>query len=261
MTRWLGWGLLACCLAGGSVAFANEADELRERAGQLKRHAAELMERGEKAQAQRLIEEARELGEKAQHIERRMKEEHAREPKRDNPAEARQHELQHLHARLKELQTAHRELWASDAPDEELVDIRFHIRKVEELLAAKMGQARPQEHQPQPALKALEQTLQKIEHMRAAAEHLQAAEMPEIAHNLREQSQHMERNAREMLEQIEKQTRERQAREQQPRDLPPAPPPVVKHNDDVRNNVERALKQEVEALRKELESLRKQRQQ
>lgn len=256
MTRWLGWGLLACCLAGGNFVFANDADELRERAGQLKRHAAELMERGEKAQAQRLIEEARELGEKAMMIERRMKEERVREPKPGNSAEARQHELQHLHARLKELQTAHRELWASDAPEEELVDIRFHIRKVEELLAAKMGHARPPGNAPQPALKELEHALQKIEHMRAAAEHLQAAEMPDIAHNLREKSQHMERNAREILEHLEQ-----QMREQQPRDLPPAPPPpVVKHNDDVRSNVERALKQEVEALHKELDALRKQRQ-
>lgn len=239
MKRWV--GLLACLLMGWSFASAGEVEELRERAGQLKQKAAALLERGEKAEAQRLIAESKDLAARAEMLERREKERNAKPQPRHQ-----EEELQRLHARLKELHEAHRDLWAADAPDEELVDIRFHIRKVEELIAARQGKRHPaEEHRPthpKEALQHLEGALQRIEHLRVAADHLQAADMTDMAHHLRERSAEMEREARAMLDQIEKQSAK----------LPPAPQPAVK-------SIEHALREEVEALRKEIETLRKQR--
>jgi DNA repair exonuclease SbcCD ATPase subunit len=203
-------------------------------------NAAELMERGEKAEAQRLIQEVLALSAKAEAIEQREKAERLRNEAVSREPLKREHELQRLHARLKELQMAHRDLWASDAPDGELTDIRFQIRKVEELIAAKLGKRSVAP--PHEGLQHVEKVLQRVEHLRAAAEHLQAADVPDLAHNLRERSQDMERQARAMLEEIEKQSAS----------LPSAPPPPGSAE---------ALREEVQALRKELEALRKQRQQ
>lgn len=241
MMRYLWSGMVACLLLSVSVASAGESDVLRERAGDLKRKAAQLMESGEKEATQRLIQEARELGERAQMLDRQEKAEQAKES-----PERREQELQRLHARMKELHVAHRDLWAANAPEEELVDIRFHIRKLEAVIAEKGGLPHSRRDHgpgsPPEALQHLERQLHRIEHIRNAADHLQAADMPDIAGDLRVKSQHMEREAREMLEHLEKQSAT----------LPPPPPPPEK-------SVERALREEIEALRREVESLRKQR--
>ncbi len=225
MTRSVGYGLLACLIIGWNIAAAGEVEELRERAGQLKQKAAALMESGDKAEAERLLKEAAELGERAQILERHEK---ASQPRHH------EEQLQLLHARLKELRYAHRELWAAHANDEEIVDIRQHIRRVEAQIAAHEGRPHPPE-----AMKHLEEIRHRIEHLRAAAEHVEAAKMPDVAHSLRERAQDMERAAREMLEQLEKKTA--------------SPPPNAEGK-----SVEQKLREEVEALRKELETLRKQ---
>jgi hypothetical protein len=243
MARTLWLMVAACVLLGTSVVMASESDELRERAVDLKRKAAELMERGEKPTAQRLLQEAAQLYERAQILERNEKV--ARTRKQPEQPER---ELQRLHARLKQLQIAHRELWAADAPDEELVDLRFHIQKIETLIADKEGPSSSQDR-----LHQLERQLQRIEHMRHAAEHLQAAEMPEIAQNLREKSAQMERAAREMLEHLEQQADE-VSRPSAPFPDAPAPQPPSSPK-----AAEQALREEVQALRREVEKLREQR--
>lgn len=228
-----------------SANLGPRANELRDRAAELKKKAAALIENGNKLDSQRLFLEAGELTHAAQKIEQRLKDQRAQEAKQATPAIVREVELQRLHARVKELQVAHRELWASDAPDEELVDIRNHIRKLEEHIAAKFGHARPQPGSSPEALKHVEGLLQRIDHLRAAAQHLQAADMPEMAHELRARSNDIENKARMLMDQFE----------QQSKTLPPAPPPAKKER-----AVEQALRQEIEGLRKELDALRKQRQ-
>lgn len=225
---------------------AAEANRLRDRAAQLKIRAAELIESGHKEDAHRLLQEAAELSEGAHHLDVRLKHERSAERKPSNPTVAREEERQRLHARLKDLHVAHRELWASDAPTEELVDIRHHIRRLEAHIAAKFGNGQPQSESSPEALKQAEKLVQRIEHLRAAAEHLQAADMPEMAHELRARSKEMEHKAHMLMEQAE----------QESASLPPAPQPAQEQNE----SVERALRQEIEALRKELEALRKQRQ-
>ncbi|HET6422959.1 MAG TPA: hypothetical protein VFG20_04705 [Planctomycetaceae bacterium] len=235
MTRHFGYGLLACCLLGG-VIHADEADELRARAIQLKAKAAQLLERGNETDAARLTQEARELLLRAERLEGRLEEPVLEPPP---PALARETELRRLHSRLKDLQSANRALWASDAPSEELVDLRAQIRQVERLIAAKTGATPPQD-----TLQQVEHQLQRIDHIRAAAQHMQAAEMPDVARHLRDHAQNLEREARMLLESVEHRVTP----------LPPAaePPSADKA-------VERALRQEIEALRNELEALRRQR--
>ena len=244
MTRYFWTVVVTGLLLGMNVAHAGEADELRERAGDLKRKAAELMQRGEKETAQRLIEEAKQLGDRAQMLDR---EEKMQRGKAMPEAERRERELQHLHARLKDLHAASHELWASDAPEEELLDIRHHIQKVEAMIADRMGHRRPHAEPGaggrQETLHHLEGQLHRIEHLRNASEHLQAADMPDLAQALREKSMQMEHAVKERLEQLEKEATL----------MPSAPQPTAK-------SVEDALRQEVKALRNEIEKLRQQRQ-
>ncbi len=242
MMRYLWTAVMAGLLLGLNVAGASEADQLRERAGDLKRKAAELMQRGEKETAQRLLEEATQLGDRAQMLDR---EEKMQRGKAMPEAERRERELQHLHARLKDLHAANHELWTSDAPEEELLDIRHHIQQVEARIAERRGHHRPHAEPGthQEALHHLEGQLHRIEHLRNASEHLQAADMPDLAQSLREKSMQMEHAVKERLEQLENEATV----------LPQAPQPPAK-------SVEEALRQEVKALRNEIEKLRQQRQ-
>lgn len=213
------------------MAIADEPERLRKHAGDLKRQAVELMERGEKEAAERLLREAAKLNEQAQILAQKEKQE--RTKPRPEP-ELRERELQNLHARLKELHMAHRALWEGEAPEPEMLDIRRRIQHVEAEIATLEGHPHPE------ALKHMENQLLRIQHMRHAAEHLQAAEMPDISQALREKSMQMERAVKERLEQMEREAAH----------IPPAPHPGERA-------VEEALRDEVQALRKEVERLRK----
>lgn len=225
---------VAGLLLSVSVVAAGEVEELRERAGDLKRRAVELMGQGEKEAANRLLREAAELGERAQKL---AQEEKALRTKPRPALEQRERELQNLHARLKELHLAHRALWDGEAPEPEILDIRRRIQHVDGLIALREGRVTSD------ALHRLEAQFHQIQHLRNAAEHLQAADMPDLARSLREKSVQMERAAKERLELLE----------QEAARLPSPPPPET-------TSVEDALRKEVQALRHEIEKLRQQRQ-
>lgn len=241
MQRLLWSGLVSCLLLGVGVASARESDELRERAAQLKNAAAELMQRGEKAKAQLVIEEAAELVAKANKLDQQEKALRGKSPLPDQ----RERELQRLHARLKELHTAHRHLWETHATEEELVDVRFLIRRVEAQIEARRADLPgPGPTSPHATLEQLEAQLHRIGHLRKAAEHLRAADMPEPAQHLREKAEEMERDAHAAIERLEREAAT----------LPQAPLPAAK-------SVEQSLREEIESLRNEVEKLRRERKQ
>jgi len=177
-------------LLTASATFGLEADELREKAQAMKREAVELKERGRVQAAEDLARKAAELAEAAERLE-------GKRPK------VSEQEIEKLHGHLKDLLDKERRMKEARAPERDLAEIRDRIAKTEReldgLRAAHKKQVEGRKGPgPHPAVMAkLEEAGRRINHLRIAADNLHAAGAADLAKQIMEKAEIMEREARE----------------------------------------------------------------
>jgi methyl-accepting chemotaxis protein len=181
--------IVALCAVAPRL-IASEADELREKAQAMKREAIVLKERGRVEAAEDLARKAAELAEAADRLERK-------------PPKVSDDEIQKLHGHLKDLLDKERRMKEAQAPERDLAEIRQRIAKTErELDGLRAAHERRVEGKkgpgPHPEMVAkLEEAGRRIKHLRIAAENLHAAGAADLAKQLMEKAEIMEREARE----------------------------------------------------------------
>jgi DNA repair exonuclease SbcCD ATPase subunit len=226
-------GLLLSCFSG--VVRASQVDELREKAKAIRKEASALAEKGDKEQAERLEKESAKLLEAAERMERKDKE---RGEKRDRPDIDK--EVRFLKDRLNDLAAKERKMKEAQAPKQELAEVREQIagteRELHMIHLRHAGKAElPPEYRPQ--AEKLEAVARRIHHIRVAAENLKLAEAHDLAHQLMEKAEGMERELQE--------GKQRLAAEMQKRQV---------NNDGL--EIVRDLRAENERLRSEINELR-----
>ena len=221
-------GLLLFC---GGVLVASEADELRERAKAMRKEASDLAERGNKEQAERLEKESLNLLEAAERME--LKAKGSTEPGIDK-------EARHLKERLQDLLAKEKMLRDSNASEKKLAAVREQIAATERELHsihahhAGHGKLPPEFHAH---AEKLEAASRRIHHFRVAAENLKMAEAHDLARQLMEKAEAMEREVQEGKKRLAEEIQKIQGREHGP-------------------DVVRELKQEIERLQAEVKELR-----
>jgi len=181
---------LVALFAVASRLIASEADELREKAQAMKRQAVELKEQGRVKAAEDLARQAAELAEAAERLE-------GRRPK------VSEEEIEKLHGHLKDLLDKERRMKEARAPERDLAEIREQIVKTErELDGLRAAFKRQVEGRKGPGfhpemMAKLEETGRRTKHFRIAAENLHAAGADDLAKQLMEKAEAMEREARE----------------------------------------------------------------
>lgn len=186
-------GLLLSCSSG--VVRASQVDELREKAKAMRKEASALAEKGDKEQAEKLEKESVKLLEAAERMEQKNKE---RGEKRDRPDIDK--EFRHLKDRLNDLTAKERKMKEAQAPKQELAEVREQIsgteRELDMIHLRHAGKAElPPEYRPQ--AEKLEAVARRIHHIRVAAENLKLAEAHDLAHQLMEKAEVMERELQE----------------------------------------------------------------
>jgi len=179
-------------LLTASATFGSEADELREKAQAMTRKAVELKERGRVKAAEDLARKAGELAEAAERLE-------GKRPKVSGE------EIEKLQGHLKDLLDKERRMKESRAPERDLAEIRDRIAKTERALdglraAHKRhveGRKGPGPHPMPEMMTKLEEAGRRIKHLRIAAENLHAAGAADLAKQIMEKAEIMEREARE----------------------------------------------------------------
>lgn len=213
---------------------ASEANELRERAKSMRKEAAALAERGNTEQAERLERESLNLLEAAERMELKVKaREEGDRPSIDN-------EVQRLKEWLHKLLAAERKLREANASGKELAEVREQIAGTEQELqtiqAHHVGQVKlPIEFHAQ--AEKLEAASRRIHHLRVAAENLKMAEAHDLAKQLMEKAEAMEREVQAGKQQLAAEIQKVHGREQGP-------------------DVVRELKEEIQRLRAEVKELR-----
>jgi DNA repair exonuclease SbcCD ATPase subunit len=222
--------LLPCC---GGVLVASEIDALRARAKVLHSETSLLTDRGDMEKATKLKKEAVNLLEEAQRLELEGK----------GPEKAVNDKVaRHLKEHLQDLLAMERKLTKAKASDKELGEVRKQIagteRKLDSVRARKSGMAKfPLEVRPQ--VEKLEAASRRIHHFRVAAENLKLAEAHDLARELIEKAEAMEREVNEAKAHLATQMQNR-------------------HGGEQGLDVVRELRAEVERLRAEVKELRKQ---
>lgn len=198
-------------LGAASTAQAFQAEELREKARGMQKEAAALAERGRGEEAERLNREATELIEEAERQESRARERGLR-PEIER-------EIGLLKERLQDLLAKQRQLREKDAPEPERAEVREQIAGTERELTALRGRLEGGRH-PRPEFDAqarkIEATARRIHHIRVAAENLKAAEVDDLAMQLMEKAEVMERELVEAKERLAREMDRRGVRD--PRD-------------------------------------------
>jgi peptidoglycan hydrolase CwlO-like protein len=177
-------------LLTASATFGSEADELREKAKMARHEAVELKRLGRMEESEKLARKAKELLETADRLE-------GKRPK------VSEEEIEKLHGHLKDLLDKQRRMKEAGAPERDLAEIRERIVKTERELDGLRGAFKGQvEGKKGPGfhpeiMAKLEETGRKIRHLRIAAENLHAAGAPDLAKQILEKAEIMEREARE----------------------------------------------------------------
>ncbi len=187
--------LVAILFGLATAAHAFQTDELREKARAMQKEAVALAERGRADAAERLNREATELIEEDERQEVRAREK--------GPRPEIEREIGHLKERLQDLLAKEGELRERDAPEPEPMEVREQIAGTErELVALRErigGKSRP-EFEAQ--ARKIEEAALRIHHIRVAAENLKAAEAHDLAMQLMEKAEIMERDLREAKERL-----------------------------------------------------------
>lgn len=223
--------VLAIAQWTGVVACADDVAELRERAVAMRREAAELLAKGHDEESNKLTKESMILLEKARHVASQNEKE-----------EGHQHsEAAVLRERLEDLKVAlvkAREASASEQEvhslEEQLQQTKKHLMEVSK--GPKAGATEDQERQERN--KKLELAMRRVRHLHMAAENLKAAEMHDMAHEIMQKAEAIERDVHAARE-------EERARHRQ-------------HSEGEVADEMRELRQENERLRNALKELQEQ---
>lgn len=221
-------GFLMLC--GGALC-ASESDEIRERAKAMRKEASVLAERGNKEQAKQLENESLKLLEAAARIELKAK-------GSDRPGIDK--EVRLLRERLQDLLAKEKKLREANASEKELAAVREQIVRTErELHTIHAHHAGPNKLPPKLHAQAekLAAASQRIHHLRVAAENLKMAEAHDLARQIMEKAEAMEREVQEGKKRLAEEVQKIHGREHGP-------------------DVVRELKQEIERLRAEVKELR-----
>lgn len=224
-------GLCLFCL--NRVLVASEADELRERAKAMRKEAEHLQR------------ESVELLEAAERMELKSKERREREDHPGSDTEVRQVKQQFLKERLRDLLAQEQQIKArfiGPTHDKMLDEVRQQIAEAErELDQVRSRHAEPMER---PEIRAQVEKLEiagkRIKQMRIAAEHLQAAEQHDLAHEVMKKAEAMERDVHAAKERLAAEIHEARG-----------------HREDQMPNIVRELREEIERLRAEVKELSK----
>jgi prefoldin subunit 5 len=181
----------------------------------MQKEAAVLAEQGKKEEAERLLAKLQEL---LQQARKRGQTEPGPRPERP---------IARLSQILEGLRAKERQLKEAKAPEKELVEVRDQIARTEHELQRLRG--RPGERQTH------EEAINRIRHLRVAAENLKAAGAHDLAVQLMRQAEEMERDVQAARE----------------RERPSRPEGLIEQV--------QALRREVEQLRAQVEELKKQR--
>ncbi len=186
--------LSALVLASTGFAAADEAEELKTKARAVKSEAAQLLENGHKEEAEKLFQESKELMARAMELSGKKEPDHGSE----NP------DIDHLKERLQDLRAAREKAEAAKAPEQEIRELREQISGTERKLGELMKRHQKPEIPPQHREHAekLEQTARRIKHVRMAAENLKAAEMHDMAHELMNRAEAMEKDLHAAKEEL-----------------------------------------------------------
>lgn len=177
-------------------AWSSEADELRAKAKAVQHEAEILAKEGRQEEAEKLFRHVKELLANADKHE-------AKSPKSSD------REIDELHQQLKAI--AEKEEHAEKTKDKEaLAVLRKHRANIERELAEhrehhgpKIGHKHVGKHPPEMPEK-LQEAARRLKHLHVAIENLHAAEMPDLAAQLAEKAEHMERELHQAHEQFAK---------------------------------------------------------
>lgn len=225
-----------------SVA-ADEQREREEQANLLRAKATELAKQGFEAESENLLKESRKLLEKQEFPERKLDEAQKR---RENGSDA-----QHLNERLEDLRSALKTAEAGSVPERERDELRAQLvqteRKLMEVLKRGEHRGFPEKFRAQ--VEKLEHANRRVRHIRVAAENLKAAEMHDMAHDLMQKAEVLEREIHAAREGLE---REMAGGEERGHEL----------GGEIRElrSENQKLKEELQGLRQAVDELQKQRQ-
>jgi hypothetical protein len=185
-------------LAFASIVKADDLLELKAQIVAAKEEAAELRKLGKTDEAEVTEREAEQLTEKAKRVyEEQQSQNVKRKQEKDRGDEHSEviHLKQRLHELLKEMKKTE--------SDEKRNELREEIGRVERELAEVSEHLAHQGHGELPPkfrerAEEIEMMAQRVQHVRIAAENLKAAEMHDMAHELMEKAQHMEREVHEL---------------------------------------------------------------
>lgn len=226
-------GLLICHF--GETLTVLKADENLERMQAAAKKATDKLEKV-KEELARILESAERRELMARELEQRP------EP----PSAAREKEKGRLKERLEALRSRFEELRGANGSENERVEIREQISKIERELRVSAltgpSRQRPVPAELRPQVEKLEKVNQRIRHIRVAAENLKQAELHDLAHELMEKAEMMERDL-----QAARQNLAEEFRKSQPRD------PETDQVRELKGEIER-LRARVKELSQQLES-------
>jgi len=173
---------------------SSESDQVRDRAKMLQKEAAELAKAGRPGEAEKVAQKANELFKAAESLE-------------DKRSPTLEQNIEILQGNLKDLLDMERRMKESGASEKDLIGVRQRVvhteRELDLLRRAHRreldaGKGVGPTDRPMPEMMAgLEEAGRRIKHLRAAAENLHAAGVDDLARNLMEKAEMMERELRE----------------------------------------------------------------
>ena len=185
-------------LAFASIVKADDLLELKEKIVAVKEESTELRKLGKIEEAEAAERDAEQLTVKAKRIYKEQQSRDAK-PKQEKDRGDEHSEVVHLKQRLHELLN---EIKKTES-DQERNALREEIGRVERELAEVTEHLAHRGHDEIPPqfrehAEKIEMMAQRVQHVRIAAENLKAAEMHDMAHELMEKAQHMEREVHEL---------------------------------------------------------------
>lgn len=219
------------------TTLASDIDELRQKAKAMREEAMQLAKAGNERESESLLKESQLLMEKAEHISQANKGEKKR---KDNPAQ--EEHVRHLKEHLNELLSRQKRLKQEGAPEPEQQEIRAMIEaKENELRMVRAHQNAKPDIPPafHPQAEKLEILARRMHHIRVAAENLKLAEAHDMAHQLMEKAEIMERELHEGKQRLAAEINN-------------------SHHKQESLDIVRDLRAELEQLRREVKELRQQ---
>lgn len=221
------------------TTLASDVDELRQKAKAIREEAMQLAKAGNEQEADLLMKESKLLMQKAEQISAANKEQR-NQKQHNNPAQ--DEHVRHIKEHINELLIQQKKLKQEGAPDPQLQEIRAMIGAKENELRMIRSHQNDKPNIPpafHPQAEKLETVARRIHHMRVAAENLKLAEAHDMAHQLMEKAEVMERELHEGKQRLAAEINN-------------------SHHKQEGLDIMRDLRAELEQLRREVKELRQQ---